>query len=180
MVMKHLHIDRLMQERRNSSALAMELHLSCINPSIYDSSSNKYFQFLKFYWSLNSSPYNTMFTWSSHVLISQGAAGTGIYKKYCMDWGDWRFIHSWVSFWYLFSELWNNQGNKHQNNTWMSTQTIHHNSEYITLFLVGHNEPINSDKGYDFHKFPAYHTHLLCLCSDDYITIDCIMQYGIW
>ena len=28
------HIDGLVQERRNSSALAMELHLSCINPSI--------------------------------------------------------------------------------------------------------------------------------------------------
>ena len=29
------HIDGLMQERRNSSALAMELRLSCINPLIY-------------------------------------------------------------------------------------------------------------------------------------------------
>ena len=28
------HIDGLMQERCNSSALAMELHLSCNNPSI--------------------------------------------------------------------------------------------------------------------------------------------------
>ena len=29
-----VHIDGLVQERRNSSALAMELGLSCINPSI--------------------------------------------------------------------------------------------------------------------------------------------------
>ena len=29
------YIDGLLQERRNSSALAMELHLSCSNPSIY-------------------------------------------------------------------------------------------------------------------------------------------------
>ena len=29
------HTDGLVQERRNSSALAMELRLSCINPSIY-------------------------------------------------------------------------------------------------------------------------------------------------
>ena len=29
-------IDGLVQERRNSSALAMELHLSCINPSIWN------------------------------------------------------------------------------------------------------------------------------------------------
>ena len=28
------YIDRLVQERRNSSALAMELHISCSNPSI--------------------------------------------------------------------------------------------------------------------------------------------------
>ena len=30
------HIDRLVQERRNSSSLAMELRLSCTNPSIYE------------------------------------------------------------------------------------------------------------------------------------------------
>ena len=30
-----LHFDGLVQERRNSSALAMELCLSCINPSIW-------------------------------------------------------------------------------------------------------------------------------------------------
>ena len=33
MVLNH-HIDGLVQERRNSSALAMELRLSCTNPSI--------------------------------------------------------------------------------------------------------------------------------------------------
>ena len=32
------HIDGLVQERRNSSALAMELRLSCTNPSICYSS----------------------------------------------------------------------------------------------------------------------------------------------
>ena len=31
----HLHIDGLVQGRRNSSALAMELRLSCTNPSIW-------------------------------------------------------------------------------------------------------------------------------------------------
>ena len=29
------HVDGLVQERRNSSALAMELHLSCTNPSMW-------------------------------------------------------------------------------------------------------------------------------------------------
>ena len=32
----HSHIDGLVQERCNSNALAMELLLSCTNPSIYD------------------------------------------------------------------------------------------------------------------------------------------------
>ena len=31
-----VHIDGLVQERRNSSALAMKLRLSCSNPSIYE------------------------------------------------------------------------------------------------------------------------------------------------
>ena len=30
-----LHVDRLVQKRRNSSGLAMELHLSCTDPSLY-------------------------------------------------------------------------------------------------------------------------------------------------
>ena len=30
-----LHVDGLVQERRNSSALAMELRLSCLDPSMY-------------------------------------------------------------------------------------------------------------------------------------------------
>ena len=36
------NIDGLVQERRNSSVLAMELHLSCINPLIYSHSFGKY------------------------------------------------------------------------------------------------------------------------------------------
>ena len=35
LVQSHRHIDELVQERRNSSALAMELCLSCIKPSTY-------------------------------------------------------------------------------------------------------------------------------------------------
>ena len=30
----YVRVDGLVQERRNSSALAMELRLSCINPSV--------------------------------------------------------------------------------------------------------------------------------------------------
>ena len=35
--LRYVHIDGLMQERRNSSALAMELHLSCTSPSRWSS-----------------------------------------------------------------------------------------------------------------------------------------------
>ena len=35
LVRQHLHIDGLVQERCNSSALAMDLSLSCANPSIW-------------------------------------------------------------------------------------------------------------------------------------------------
>ena len=36
-----LHIDGLEQERSNSSVVAMELRLSCTNPSIYDEELNE-------------------------------------------------------------------------------------------------------------------------------------------
>ena len=36
------HIDGLVQERCNSNALAMELHLSCTNPSIYKAGHNNF------------------------------------------------------------------------------------------------------------------------------------------
>ena len=36
------HIDGLVQERRNSSVLAMELRISCINPSIWSTPSKTY------------------------------------------------------------------------------------------------------------------------------------------
>ena len=36
------HTDGLVQERRNSSALAMELRLSCTNPSIQSTASLQY------------------------------------------------------------------------------------------------------------------------------------------
>ena len=34
-ILKEEYIDGYVQERCNSSALAMELHFSCTNPSIY-------------------------------------------------------------------------------------------------------------------------------------------------
>ena len=42
--------------------------------------------------------------------------------------------------WCLFSELRSNEGNKHQHNTRVSTETVRHESIYIILFLTRHNE----------------------------------------
>ena len=46
-------------------------------------------------------------------------------------------------FWCLFPELRSNEGNKHQNNAQVSTETVRHESTYIILFLTRHNESIN-------------------------------------
>ena len=46
----------------------------------------------------------------------------------------------------LFSELRNDEGNKHQNNTRVSAETVRHKSTYIILFLTRHSDSINDDK----------------------------------
>ena len=49
-------------------------------------------------------------------------------------------------FWCLFPELRSNEGNKYQNNTPVSAETVRHESTYIILFLTRHNESINNYK----------------------------------
>ena len=44
-------------------------------------------------------------------------------------------VLTWVLFWYLFPSLLRNSGNKHQNNLIMSTETVHHSSTYIILYI---------------------------------------------
>ena len=51
----------------------------------------------------------------------------------------------------LFPELWSNEGNKHQNNTQVSAETVRHNSTYIILFLIWQNDSINDDKNDDLY-----------------------------
>ena len=41
-------------------------------------------------------------------------------------------------------------GNKHQNNTWVSTETVRHESIHI-LFFTRHNESINDDENDDLY-----------------------------
>ena len=54
-------------------------------------------------------------------------------------------------FWYLFPKLQSNKGNKHQNNTQVSAETVCHESTYNILFLTWHNESINDDKNDDLY-----------------------------
>ena len=50
------------------------------------------------------------------------------------------------SFWCLFPTLRSIKGNKHQNNTRVSTVTVHHKSKYIILFLTRRNGSMNDNK----------------------------------
>ena len=47
-----------------------------------------------------------------------------------------------------------NEGNKHQNNTRVSAETVHHESTYIILFLTRHDESTNDDKNDDLYTSP--------------------------
>ena len=49
-------------------------------------------------------------------------------------------------FWWLFPELQSNEGNKYQNNTRVTAETVRNESTYIILFLTQHNESINDYK----------------------------------
>ena len=44
-----------------------------------------------------------------------------------------------------------NVGNKHTNNTRVSTETVRHENAYIILFLTRHKESINGDKNEDVY-----------------------------
>ena len=61
---------------------------------------------------------------------------------------EWRTVSALTRglFWCLFPELRSNSGNKYQNNTRVSAETVRHESTYIILFLSRHNESINDDK----------------------------------
>ena len=51
----------------------------------------------------------------------------------------------------LFPEMRSNEGNKHQNNTRVSAETVRHESTNIILFLARHNKSINDDKNDDLY-----------------------------
>ena len=69
---------------------------------------------------------------------------------------EWRIVSSLTKelFWCLFPELRSNKGNKYQNYTRMSAETIRHKSTYVILFLTRHNESINEYKTTSFTRRP--------------------------
>ena len=58
---------------------------------------------------------------------------------------EWRTVSALTRglFWCLFPELRSNEGNKHENKTRASAETVRREVTYIILFLTRHNESIN-------------------------------------
>ena len=112
----------------------------------------------------------SMMTYFTAAYICQSASGNWQRIMYV---NEWRTVSALMRrlFWCLFPELRSNEGNEHQNNTWVCTKTVCQESTYITLFLTRHNESINEDKSDDIH------TSSPCLTVgfryDDDDTIDC-------
>ena len=65
---------------------------------------------------------------------------------------------------YFILVLQSNKGNKHQNNTRVSAETVRHKSTYIILFLIWHNEPINDDKSEDLYTSSPCLTRRFLFC----------------
>ena len=86
---------------------------------------------------------------------------------------EWRTVSALMRGLFLcwFPELRNYEGNKHKNNTRVSTKTVRHSSTYIILCFTWHNESINDDKNDDLYISSS--SHLLGFCSADDVTIDC-------
>ena len=85
-------------------------------------------------------------------------------------------------FWCLFPELRSNEGNKHQNNTRVSAKTVRHESTYIILFLIWHNEYIDDDKNDDLHTSSPCFTRRVyfLLMTSQSIADDVIMNRQLW
>ena len=66
---------------------------------------------------------------------------------------EWRTVTALTRglFWCLFPDLRINEGNKHQNDIQASAETARHESTYIILFLIRHNESINGYKNVDLY-----------------------------
>ena len=64
------------------------------------------------------------------------------------------------------------QGNRHRNNTWVSTETIRRDSEY---FFSRHHEPINDYRHIDIDISSPYLTRFVYVLL---MTFDCALHYA--
>ena len=72
----YLHVDGLVQERCNSSALAMELRLSCTNPSMCCIRGNKDFVFLSSFLTMDGIVLQQLSTQTQSTLGLDGVQAT--------------------------------------------------------------------------------------------------------
>ena len=97
---------------------------------------------------------------------------------------EWRTVSALTRglFWCSFPELWSNKGNKHQNNTRVSTEYIHYESTYIILFVTRHNESINDDKNDNLYTLSTCPTLLgfVLLMMSQSIADDVTMTRQLW
>ena len=92
---------------------------------------------------------------------------------------EWRTVSALtrVLFWCLFPSLLRNLGNKHQNNTRVSAETVRYEGIYIILFLTRHNDSINNDKKRrSLHIIPVSHSRIFRSADD--ITVDCWWRHN--
>ena len=87
---------------------------------------------------------------------------------------EWRIVSALTRglFWCLIPELRSNEGNKYQNNTRVSAETVRRESTYIILFLTRHNESINDYE----NDVPV--SHSVGFRSADDVTIDCWWRHN--
>ena len=62
-------------------------------------------------------------------------------------------------------------------NTWVSAETVRHESTYIISFLTWHSESINDDENDDFYRSSPCLTHSVFFSADD-VTIDCWWRHN--
>ena len=93
------------------------------------------------------------------------------------------FQRSWEGYFgVLFAELQSNEGNKHQNNTGVSAETVRYKSTYIILLLTQRNESINDDKNDNLYTSSPYLTRsvLVLLMMSQSIVNDTTMTRQLW
>ena len=85
-------------------------------------------------------------------------------------------------FWCLFPELQSNLGNKHQNNTRLSAETVRNESTCNILFLTQHDESMNDDKNDNLYtSFPCLtHSVFILLMTSQSIADNVTMTRQLW